>query len=295
MISRLEPPGLPDWLGNLIPFDRYRVELADGVEVHVMEQGEGRPVLAFHGNPTWGFLYRKVAAQLAGEPFRVIMPDLVGLGLSDRVERSRYTLANHSSWMAELVRMLDLSDAITVVQDWGGPIGLRAMAANPGLMTGLVVMNTSIGPPRPGFKPTTFHRVFSTPIGELLSRYLGLPHRRLGFAQGDRDSISGVVQRAYNFPLRGKGGHEAVIELVRMVPDSMDHPSVPLLEEVAEFVGAYEGKAAIVWGDEDPVLGRLRSRVSRALPQAKVTATQAGHFLQEEVPHEIAAAIRSVA
>jgi haloalkane dehalogenase len=294
VVERLIPPLLPEWLDAQVPFDRYLVEVGDGLRMHVMEQGEGRPVLLFHGNPTWGYLYRNVAAELAGESLRLIMPDLMGLGFSDRpISMKNFTLANHSRWMASLIEKLELEDVVAVVQDWGGPISLHALSRFPGLMTALVVMNTSLGPPKPGFKPTTFHRFFSTKAGELASRWLGLPQDRLGFAQGDRKSISGIVQRSYSYPLKTRGS-EAVIAFVRMVPDTLEHPSVTQLEEVAAFVDAYDGPAAIVWGDKDPVLGRLRNRISRQIPQATVTAADAGHFLQEEVPDQIAASIKAL-
>ncbi len=263
--------------------------------MHVMETGESRPVLLIHGNPTWGYVYRKVVDALSDDPFRMIMPDLMGLGLSDRPPRDFHTLENHSRWLATLIDSLELEAPILVVQDWGGPIGLHAMTRLPGLMSGLVVLNTSLGPPKPDFSPTTFHRFFSSPIGAWTTRYLGYPQRSLGFAQGDRKSISGVVARSYRYPLRGERGSEAVTALVRMVPNSLDHSSVEPLREVKAFVDTYDGPAAIVWGNRDPVLGRLRNRTSRMLPQAPVTATDAGHFLQEEVPEEIAAAIRLVA
>ena len=294
-MDRLPAPALPDWLDEQLPFERYMVEVDDGLRVHVMEQGDGTPVLLFHGNPTWGYLYRKVAAELAGEPYRLIMPDLIGLGFSDRPpERSEHTLENHARWMGSLVRSLDLGSATFVVQDWGGPIGLHAAYTNPGVMGGLVVMNTAIDAPKPGFKPTLFHRVFSTWVGDVLSKWLGLPQNAMRYAQGDRTSITGIVQKSYTYPLRGKDDYQAVIGLVRMVPDDMGHPSVPYLEEAGEAARLLDGPKAIVWGDNDPVLGRLRRRVSRQLPDAEVTATDAGHFLQEEVPTDIAAAIRSV-
>lgn len=263
--------------------------------MHVMEQGEGTPVLLFHGNPSWGYLYRKVASELAGEPYRLIMPDLIGLGFSDRASRrSQYTLANHVKWMGSAIESFQLERAVAVVQDWGGPIGIHAMSQHPGLMRGLVVMNTAISAPQPGFTPTPFHRVFSTVAGDLLSKWLGLPQRALGLAQGDRSSIRGIVRKSYVYPLRGRDDYQAVVEMVRMVPDSMDHPSVPLLDEVEQFATSFEGPTAIVWGDRDPILGRLRRRVTRQLPNATVTPTEAGHFLQEEVPDQIASAIRSV-
>ena len=252
-------------------------------------------MLLFHGNPTWGYLYRKVAAELAGEPYRLIMPDMVGFGFSDRAsDRSEYTLANHVRWMGDFVGSLGLDRATFVVQDWGGPIGLHTAYQHPGMMSGLVVMNTTIGAPKPGFKPTLFHRVFSSPLGEWSARWLSLPHSAMRVAQGDRRSMGRLVRRSYTYPLRGRHGHQAVVEAVRMVPNDMDHPSIPFLEEAGSAAMGFEGPTAIVWGDRDPLLGRLRRRVTRQLPNAQVTATNAGHFLQEEVPAEIAEAIRSV-
>ncbi len=294
-MDRLEPPALPDWLAPLVPFDRYMVEVEGGLKVHVMEAGVGRPVVLFHGNPTWGFLYRKVVRELHGEPFRLIMPDLVGLGFSDRPSSAdQHSLRNHSGWMASVVGALELEDVVAVVQDWGGPIGMHAMSLHPGLMTGAVVMNTSLLPPKAGFKPTTFHKVFGTGAGRLASKYLGLPQRALGLAQGDRRSISGAVSRAYKYPLSLKRGNDAVAALVGMVPSTLDHPSVGPLEEIKNFMEDFSGPSAIVWGNKDPVLGRLLKRHQRLLPDAVVTETEAGHFLQEEVPAEIAAAIRFV-
>ena len=284
---------MPYWISEQLPFDRYMVEVGDGLKMHVMEQGEGHPVLAFHGNPTWGYLYRRVAASLVDEPIRLIMPDLIGLGFSDHPHSvAEHTLQNHSDWMSSLIGQLDLDSAVGVVQDWGGPIGLHALSRHPGLTKGLVVMNTSAGPPKEGFKPTLFHRLYSTKFGELSSRWTGFPQNWIGLYQDDRKSISGVVRKSYATTLRR--APETCIAQVRMVPDTLEHPSVPLLREVADFVDSYDGPAAIVWGDRDPVLGRLRRRTERALPQAEVTVTNAGHFLQEEVPAEIAAAIKSV-
>ncbi len=262
-MERLPAPELPDWLASLIPFERYLVEVEDGLRIHVMEQGDGRPVLLFHGHPTWGFLYRRVAAELIDEPLRLIMPDLMGLGFSGRPPSEAYTLENHSRWMASLIGQLELEDVVAVVQDWGGPIGMHALSQHRGLMTATVVMNTMLTPPKPGFKPTTFHKVFSSAAGGLAATYLALPQAGIRFAQGDRKSISGDVARAYRYPLRRSFGNQASAAMVRMVPNNMDHPTVEPLREVEAFVEAFDGPAAIVWGDRDPVLGRLKNRTSR--------------------------------
>jgi haloalkane dehalogenase len=291
---RLPAPFLPDWLESQLPFQRYMIEISEGLRFHVMEQGSGTPVVMFHGNPTWGFLYRKVAAELREDPFRLIMPDLMGLGFSDRVPAGRFNLREHIGWARELFEKLELEHAILAVQDWGGPIGIGAVSRGQVDVAGLLVMNTVVGPPTPGFRPTAFHRVLGNRVVGSVAGYFGVVERNMARAQADPESISSEAKNAYLYPL-DRGGNDAVIDFVRMVPDSMHHPSVEPLREVGSFVGSHRGPAAIVWGRHDPVLGRLLRRVSRALPHAEVTETDAGHFLQEEVPAEIASAIRSLA
>lgn len=280
----------------MLPFERYSM-LADGHALHVMESGQGRPVVLVHGNPTWGFLYRKVAAELRGTPLRLVMPDLVGLGLSDKPRSPRaHTLENHIRWLGALLDTLRLDDVILVVQDWGGPIGLGAFAERDSRLAGLVILNTVVGPPRPGFRATAFHRFARAPLlSDLAFRGLGFPQAALHLAQGDKQSIRGEVARAYRWPLRHVVDRVAPLALARMVPDSMHHPSIPPLARCQALVERFEGPTELVWGDRDPVLGRVRRHIETLLPNATVTRTEAGHFLQEEVPREIASAIERVA
>lgn len=301
-LERLPAPALPAWLGRLVPFERFRVRV-EGRHLHVMVAGPAGapPVVLLHGNPTWGFLWRKVARELQGEELQLIMPDLVGLGFSDKhLPGSSHTLENHARWIGGLVdgllRESGHERLIFVGHDWGGPIGLRTLAERPGLLAGLVVLNTVLSPPRPDFKPTAFHRFARLPgVSTVAFRLLGFPQRSLHRAQGDASSIRGEVARAYRYPLRGWSRNAAPLALARMVPDSMEHPSIAGLERCREVVEGFDGPAAIVWGDRDPILGRVRSWAEKLLPHAAVTRTEAGHFLQEEVPGEIAAAIRRVA
>jgi haloalkane dehalogenase len=292
----MQAPPLPEWLDRQLPFRRSLVDVGGGVRMHVMEQGSGRPVLMLHGNPTWGFLWRKVAVALAGEPLRIILPDLVGLGLSDKPrDPAAHTLENHARWLGALLDALALGPLVFVGQDWGGPIGLRALADRPAQLAGLVLANTVVGPPRPGFRPTTFHRFARLPLlSELAFRVAGFPQNAMSWAQGDKRSIRGEVARAYRWPLRRFADRVAPLALARMVPDSEAHPSMAGLRRCQELVDGFHGPAALVWGDRDPVLGRVRSFVERRLPSAPVTRTRAGHFLQEEVPDELAAAVRDV-
>lgn len=325
-LERFTPPALPAWIERQLPevgIERFRVRVHGSRSdrmIHVMAAGpeDAPPVLLLHGNPTWSFLWRKVAAELldpaaGSDPalrsparLRLVMPDLVGLGFSDRPSDPEvHTLENHARWIGGVIDGVALSGGhdrlLFVGQDWGGPIGLRALADRadradrPGALAGLVLLNTAAGPPKPGFRPTSFHRFARSPLAPIAFRLLGFPQRALHKAQGDPASIRGDVARAYRYPLRGLSRNAAPLALARMVPDSLEHPSVPALERCHELVAGFDGPAAIVWGERDPVLGRLLGRLERALPRAEVTRTRAGHFLQEEVPREIATAIRRVA
>jgi pimeloyl-ACP methyl ester carboxylesterase len=291
---RLPAPPLPGWLARLLPLARSLVDV-DGARMHVMEQGRGVPVVLLHGNPSWGFLWRKVAAELAGDELRLIIPDLVGLGLSDKPrDPSLHTIEHHSRWLNTLLDRLEIDRYILAAQDWGGPIGLHALVERPRAL-GLVLANTVAGPPRAGFRPTAFHRFARLPLVSDVVFRLGFPQNVMAMVQGSRRSIAGDVARAYRWPLRRIRDRVAPLAMARMVPDSPSHPSVPALARCRDFVDGFAGPIALVWGTRDPVLGRVLSHLERSLPQAKVTRTDAGHFLQEEVPVELAAAIRDVA
>ncbi|MBW2453258.1 MAG: alpha/beta fold hydrolase [Deltaproteobacteria bacterium] len=296
-MDKLAAPPLPRWLDRLVPFQRYRVNVGGGVRMHVMETGQGLPVVLIHGNPTWGFLYRKVAARLADAGLRIIMPDLIGLGFSDKPrDGSAHQLEAHIRWMRRLLEQLELDQCVLGVQDWGGAIGVGALGELGEVQTGLVVLNTVLSPPKPGFRPTAFHRFARMPVvSDVAFRLLGFPQTTMNMAQGDKRSIRGATARAYRYPLRKLGENVAPLAMARMVPDDERHPSIEPLRRCQRWVESFDGPAAIVWGDRDPVLGRVRSWMERLFPQAPVTRTAAGHFLQEEVPDEIAAAVRYVA
>lgn len=291
-------PPLPDWIERQLPAGvrRYRVDVG-GPSMHVMECGAGVPVLAVHGNPAWSFLYRKVAGALSGHPFRLVMPDLVGLGLSDRTRcAADHTIENHASWLGGLLDRLRLQRPVVVVQDWGGPIALRALADRPHLASAIVLLNTVVGPPRPGFRPKLFHRFARWPLVSTLAfRALGFPLRSLHRVQGDPASLRGAVARAYRWPLRWRAGNAAPLALARMVPDAERHPSIEALRRGQAFLQGFSGPVAVVWGERDPILGRVVSWVEKLLPHAALTRTAAGHFVPEEEPEAVAAAIRSVA
>ena len=292
---------LPDFIERELPPGRRDHMLAVGDErMHVMEWGpaSGRSIVLMHGNPTWGFLWRKVVAavQARAPSLRLIVPDIVGLGLSSRPAASAHTLANHGSWLGEALDQIAPGPLVLVAQDWGGPIGLRAMSDRRARLRGLVLGNTAVGPPSPTFKPTLFHRLAQMPVvSDLLFRGLGFPLGVLHMTQGDRRSIRGSIARAYRWPLRTLASRAAPLALARMVPDSLSHPTVPELALCERVFVDSKVPVALVWGTKDPILGRVIGHASRLRPDATVVRTRAGHFLQEEVPDQLAEAILEVA
>ena len=286
---------LPAYIARLYPHRSHFAATRFG-RMHYIEEGAGRPVLLLHGNPTWSFLYRKVLAGLSGAPYRVVAPDLVGLGLSDKPrELSAHTLRRHGESVLELVQGLDLKDVVLVVQDWGGPIGAWMAARAEGRVTGLVVMNTALLKPE-RFRTTAFHRFAQLPgVSDVAFRLFNFPLPVLGRTQGDPASISGDVARAYAWPLRRVVDRAAPLALARMVPNHLEHPTVAELTEGDAWARSFRGTVELVWGVKDPILGRALRRHRELFPDARVTETSAGHFLQEEVPEDIVAAIRRVA
>jgi len=277
-----------------MPFTR-RIGVLGGRSVHVVDHGEGPVVLLMHGNPTWSFLWRKVIHELEG--FRVVAPDLLGLGLSEKLPRAReHRLAVHIDTMAALVQALDLRNIVLVGQDWGGPVAAGVGERLPDRVGGMVWANTAVVRPRRPLSTKAFHRFSQLPVvSDLVFRGLNFPIPVLHRAQGDRTSIGAFERRAYHWPLRRLRDRAAPLGLARMVPNTEAHPTTAVMDRVGGWVESWEGPAALVWGLNDPILGRGLKRHRAALPQASVMETGAGHFLQEEVPKELAAAIRVVA
>lgn len=317
---RVDPaPLLPPFLAARMPFRRGTARVA-GDLVHFVDDG-ARPehaktaVLLFHGNPTWSFLWRDVIRHLGAGPdaaddtlraTRVIAPDLVGLGFSDKPRSPRaHSVAMHVERMHTLIEgLLEGTDArsrvIVVGQDWGGPIGagvaMRLAERRAGSVAAMLFANTSVIAPARPFRPKAFHRFSQAPvISDLVFRGLGFPLRSLKGVQGDPASIAGEIARAYRYPLRHLLDRAAPIGLARMVPNAESHPSVPMLDEIGRFVARYAGPIGLVWGVRDPILGRAVDRHERELSPVFVDRTQAGHFLQEEVPELLATRIAELA
>ena len=273
-------------------YKSYFIEVEQGLKVHVIEAGEGFPVFLMHGNPTSGFLYRKVVEKLPLNKVRVIMPTSLGLGFSSKIPASEHTAENHIYWINKVLKELELKELVYAGQDWGGPIGMGALSLSPGLLKGAVLLNTGFNAPKENADLSPAHALVKTPvIGELLLEVIFSIFERLKSVQGNPDSWTSEVAELYGRPVYESGNSKAPLAMMRMVPDGPNHQSAPSMRRIEEYVNTLEIPAEIVWGENDPILGRALPIMQQNFPNARLTKTTAGHFLQEEVPNEIAEAL----
>ena len=273
---------IPSWLLKQLPYEHSWINV--GKKMHIMKKGAGKPIVMVHGNPMWGYLYKKVLDGL-DDSHRYIIPDLIGFGFSEKVSINEHSLEAHSMWMAKFFSTIEEEKIGLVVHDWGGMIGIAGAMKAGKKIDGLVVMNTAITAPKDGFKPTWFHSLSQVPlISSFLFRGLNFPLSFLNRFASVPGSFDSEAMKAYKYPLRKFKNNCAPLALARMVPNSMHHPSVPLEQEIETYLGSYDGPAQIVWGMNDPVMWKLRRRTSRLLPQAKVVKTQQDILFKKKLP-----------
>jgi len=285
---------LPDYAAAMVNsnYKSYFIEVEPGIKVHVLEVGEGFPVFLMHGNPTSGFLYRKIVEDLPLDSVRVIMPTSPGLGFSSKIPASEHKLENHIQWINTVLNELELKELIYAGQDWGGPIGMGALSFSPDLLKGAVILNTGFNAPTINVDLSPAHATVKTPlIGELILEVFFSIFERLGGVQGNPESWTPELVELYGRPVIESGNSKAPLAMMRMVTDGPTHPSTSSMIKIENYVKTLDIPAEIVWGINDPILGKALPRMQENFPKAPVTKTDAGHFLQEEVPAEIAEAL----
>jgi haloalkane dehalogenase len=256
----------------------------DGLRMHYVDEGEGTPVLMLHGEPTWAYLYRKLIPTIAGAA-RAVAPDYFGFGRSDKPTRIEdYSYDFHCASIERFADELDLRDATVVVQDWGGPIGLRLAVERPDRIARLVILNTGIGAGRAPSPEWLRFREFVRRVGADL-----VPGQliRISCVTDPGDDVID----AYNAPFPTPESKAGVLAFPELVPTEVDHPSAPKMLEVRDALTRWERPALVLFSDSDPIFSpaaaeRLAARIPGAGP-AEIVAG-AGHFLQEEAGEEIA-------
>ncbi len=255
----------------------------DGLRMHYLDEGSGPPVLLLHGEPTWSYLYRTIIPELVPSA-RAIAPDYFGFGRSDKPLRLEdYSYDFHTGSIARLVEQLDLRDLTVVVQDWGGPIGLRLAVEHPDRVARLVIMNTGIGGGRPPSDEWLRFRDFVRRVGTDL-----IPGKlvRISAVQ----PMSDEVKEAYSAPWPVPESKAGILAFPNLVPISPEHPDTPAHLAVQEQLGRWEKPALVLFADSDPIFSpRAAERIAAHIPGAlePEIVEGAGHFLQEDKGEEI--------
>ena len=269
-------PGYP-WLPHYVS----DLPALDGLRLHFLDEGPRdarRTWLCLHGNPAWSYLYRKMIPVFLAAGHRVVAPDLIGFGKSDKPKKDQaHTFTWHRQVLLELVERLDLNQVVLVVQDWGGLLGLTLPMAAPQRYQGLLVMNTVLAT---GDVPLT-----AGFLGwrEMCAKNPQFDIARL-FARGN-PQMSVAECAAYMAPYPDSGHRAATRAFAPMVPEFPDSDGAAVSRQARDFWrDQWSGKTLMAIGQQDPVLGlpvmqALRVQI-RNCPEPMVLA-QAGHFVQE--------------
>jgi haloalkane dehalogenase len=269
------------------PFAPHYTEV-DGLRMHYVDEGppDAAPVLLLHGEPSWSYLYRKMIPILAAAGNRVIAPDLIGFGRSDKpTRREDYTYQRHMDWVRGLLLALDLRGVTLFGQDWGGLIGLRLAAENADRFARIVAANT--------FLPTG-----DRPVGKDFLAWQHYSQTTPDFHVGGivkGGCVSGLapeVIAAYDAPFPDDSYKAGARQFPLLVPTSPDDPAAPANRAAWEALGRWQKPFLTAFSDSDPITRGadriLRAAIPGAAGQPHTTIAGAGHFLQEDKGEELA-------
>jgi haloalkane dehalogenase len=235
-----------------------------------------------HGEPTWGYLYRKMIPPLA-DVGRAVVPDLIGFGRSDKPRHpNAYSYRAHVRWLRKFILALDLQRITLICQDWGGLLGFRMLAEMPERFARVVPMNTGL--PHGTVRTEAFHkwRRFSQRVG-----YLDVPKL---IAKSGRAHLSEAEAAAYQAPFPGAEYQTGAIAFPRLVPTHPDDPGVYENRRAVEKLRELDLPVFMAWGDADPIMhsaeAMLRGIFRNAAPTLWIQG--AGHFIQEDAGEEVA-------
>ncbi len=282
------------------PFAPNYVEVPgpDGarLRMHCVDEGprDGPVVLMLHGEPTWSFLYRKMIPVLVGAGLRAVAPDHIGFGRSDKLaDRTAYSYAGYVDWMLAFLDALELRDVTLVCQDWGGPIGLSALAAGPERFARVVVANTIL----PTVDPELTKGILEWRTDALLDWILA-SQRMPRFSAGA--IVAGVCVRpvapeviaAYDAPFPDERHLGAARHFPALIPITPGDPGAVRNRATWQVLERFERPFLTAFSDGDPATRGWETIFQRRVPgargQAHTTIADAGHFLQEDAGPELA-------
>ena len=269
----------------------------EGMRLAHVDEGEGPPVLLVHGEPTWGYLWRKVMPPLLEAGYRCIVPDLPGFGRSDKpADDGWYDFDRHTAALSSLVDELGLEDTTLVCHDWGGPIGLRLATIERGeRFSRLVAMNTGIFTGYQRMTDNWLH--FRDFIASHRDVRVDMPIRGACAIEPSEEVVA-----AYTAPFPDADSKAGVRAFPPMVPMGPDDPGAAKGRATAEYLAQDDRPSLLLWGDSDPALplDPVGHAVQRFFPTAEplTVIENAGHYLQEDqgerIGTEITAWLRSV-
>ncbi len=279
----------PDERFESLPGYAYAPHYAevDGLRLHHLDEGSGSTVLCFHGEPSWSYLYRHMLDVLVAHDHRVVCPDLVGFGRSDKpTDIGWYSYERHSDTIARHLDQVDLQDVTVVVQDWGGPIGLRWAVEHSDQVARLVVMNTGLftGRVSKGFMRWRDYaeRTPDLPVGNIIQG-------------GTTTELPADVIAAYDAPFPNPESKAGAQVFPLLVPLSADDPGASEMAAVQDALGRWDKPALVAFSDSDPVFPYPKAGevFTALLPTAgeQVRIEGAAHFLQEDRGAQIAEAM----
>jgi haloalkane dehalogenase len=283
-------------VSDLYPFQGHFFD-RDGLRLHYIDEGAGKPVVMLHGNPTWSFYYRNLVLALR-DSHRTIVPDHIGCGLSDKPDDSRYsyTLAQRVSDLESLLDHLEITRDITLVlHDWGGMIGTAYAVRHPERIARMVILNTA-GFHKPAGKrlPRSLWWCRNTPLGPFLIR--GLNAFCLGAARYCvMRPMSPDVRAGYLAPYDSWANRIAVLRFVQDIPLTPADPSFALVSEVQDKLERLRDVPMLIcWGMRDFVFdGEYLAEWERRVPRAQVHRfPDAGHYVLEDAGNEIRTLLR---
>jgi len=272
------------------PFKPNYMQIGEGgqLRLHYLDEGprHGLPVLLLHGEPSWSYLYRKMIPGLVAAGYRVIVPDLIGFGRSDKpIERSDYTYQAHVDWMGEWFLAMDLKKVVMFCQDWGGLIGLRLLSAYSDRFAGTVAANTFLttGDQAPSEVFLNWQN-FSQTVPELP---VG------GIIKGATVSeLSADVLAGYDAPYPDETYKAGARQFPMLVPVSPDDPSSQANRDAWKVLSKLDMPFLTAFSDKDPVSAGGEKIFQKLIPgcagQEHVTIKDGGHFLQEDKGEELA-------
>lgn len=259
----------------------------DGLRMHFVDEGTGTPILLLHGEPSWSYLYRKMIPPLTGS-HRVIAPDYVGFGRSDKpTDISWYTYDRHVDSIVQLLDHLDLREVTLVVQDWGGPIGLRVAVEHSERFARLVILNTGIMRPGPNWPSPAFLQ-----WREFAERNPDLPVGFIIQASTVTD-LSPEIIAGYEAPWPTAESKAGVAAFPLLVPLTETDPGAAEMARTGDSLGSWGTQVLVMFSDADPIFPQSAGeRMAERIPGARfVPISGASHFLQEDKGEEIATRI----